>query len=171
MLAPKSCYTFLAYLTAWLTTLSWQAIAVSLGYLIATLLQGIVILGQPAGTYVPQAWHTVLIIWAVMLFAVFINSTTSCALARFEGLVLIVHLLGFFGVLIPLVYLGPHNDPAAVFTTFLNEGGWSTQALSFLVGLPSGAASLIGVDCAVHMSEEVSSQSSLDHSCEAIYCF
>lgn len=158
MLAPESCQTFLSYLTAWLTTLSWQAIAVSLGYLIATLLQGIIILGNP-GAYIPQAWHTVLIIWAVMLFAVIMNSTTSRALARFEGIVLIVHLLGFFGVLIPMVYLGPHNEPAAVFTTFLNEGGWSTQSLSFLVGLPSGAASLIGADCAVHMSEEVSNLS------------
>lgn len=139
-----------------MTTTAWQAIAVSLCYLIATLLQGIVVLSQAEEAYIPKAWQTVLIIWAVSLFAVLVNSTTGRALAKFEGLVLIIHLVGFFAVLIPMVYLAPHNDAASVFTTFLNEGGWSSQALSFLVGFPSGAASLIGADCAVHLSEEVS---------------
>ena len=153
MLAPESSRAFLAYITAWMTTTAWQAIAVSGCYLIATILQGIVVLGQP--DYTPQAWHTLLIMWAISLFSVLVNSTTGRALARFEGVVLIVHLVGFFCVLIPMVYLGRHNDPATVFTTFLNEGGWPTQGLSFLVGFPSGATSLIGADCAVHLSEEV----------------
>lgn len=139
-----------------MTTTAWQAIAVSLCYLIATLLQGIVVLSQAEETYSPKAWQTVLIIWAVSIFAVLVNSTSSRLLAKFEGLVLIIHLIGFFAILIPMVYLAPHNDAASVFTTFLNEGGWSSPALSFLVGFPSGAASLIGADCAVHLSEEVS---------------
>lgn len=155
MLAPHSCSTFLAYITAWLTTMAWQAIGVSICYLVATILQGIVVLGNPQ--YIPTAWQTVLIMWAVSIFAVGANSTTSRALAKFEGLVLIIHLVGCFGILIPMVYLSPHNNPSVVFTTFLNEGGWPTQALSFLVGFPSGAASLIGADCAIHLSEEIQS--------------
>lgn len=154
MMAPESCRSFLAYMTAWLTTLAWQAIAVSLGYLMSTLIQGVVVLSQP--TYEPKQWHTVLLIWAIMLFAVFVNSTTGRALAKFEGVVLILHLAGFFGILIPLVYLAPHNEPSAVFNTFYNMGGWSSQALSFLVGFPFGAGPLVGADCAVHMAEEVS---------------
>ncbi|KAK4216303.1 choline transport protein [Rhypophila decipiens] len=156
ILAPESCRNFLVYITAWLTTIAWQAMGVSCGYLTATLIQGIVVLANPS--YTPTAWQTVLLLWAVMLFAVVINSTTSRALARVEGLVLILHLAGFFGVLIPLVYFTePHNDPQMVFTTFINEGGWSTQALSFFVGFPTLASSLIGADCAVHMSEEIQS--------------
>lgn len=154
MLAPESSRAFLSYMTAWLTTTAWQAMAGTMGYLIATVLQGIVILGQPQ--YEAKSWHTVLIAWAISIFAVLVNSTTGRALARFEGIVLVLHLAGFFGVIIPLVYLAPHNEPSAVFSTFLNEGGWSSQALSFLVGFPSGASTLIGADCAVHMSEEVS---------------
>lgn len=153
MLAPESSRAFLAYATAWMTTLAWQAICVSACYLIATILQGIVVLGRPE--YVAQPWHTLLIIWAASLFAVLVNSSTSRALAKFEGMVLVLHLMGFFGVLVPLVYFGPHNESPMVFTTFLNGGGWSNQALSFLIGFPSGAAALIGADCAVHLSEEV----------------
>lgn len=154
MLAPDSSRAYLSYMTAWLTTSAWQGIAGTMGYLIATVLQGIIVLGQPQ--YEPKSWHTVLIAWAASMFAVLINSTTGRALAKFEGVVLVLHLAGFFGIIIPLVYLAPHNEPSAVFATFLNEGGWSSQALSVLVGFPSGASTLIGADCAVHMSEEVS---------------
>ncbi len=43
-MAPRSCSSFLAYMTAWMTTLAWQALAVSVGYIIATMLQGIIVL-------------------------------------------------------------------------------------------------------------------------------
>ncbi len=154
-MAPKSCSNFLAYLTAWLTTLAWQSLAVSVGYAVATLLQGIIILGNP--TYVAVPWHTVLITWATCLFAVAMNSFTTRMLAKVEGLILILHLAGFFGVLIPMVCFASHNTPSVVFTSFSNEGGWPTQALSFFVGFPNIAASLLGADCAVHMSEEIQS--------------
>jgi hypothetical protein len=136
----------------WLSVIAWQALAASTGYLISTWLQGIIILSYP--NFVPKPWRTMLIIWAVMLFAVVMNCTTSRVLARFEGLILVLHLGGFFCVLIPLIYLGPHDTTSAraVFTTFMNEGGWSTQTLSFLVGLPASVFSLMGADCVVHVS-------------------
>ncbi|KAI0850494.1 amino acid transporter [Daldinia vernicosa] len=155
MMAPESCANFLTYLTAWLTTLAWQAIAITTSFSIATLIQGIVVLSIPS--YDPRSWHTVLIMFAVALFSVLINSTTGRILAKFEGLFLVLHLLGFFGVLIPLVYFAPHNDPSEVFTVFSNNGNWPTQALAFFVGLPTIAGTLTGADCAVHMSEEVRS--------------
>ncbi|TVY75752.1 Choline transport protein [Lachnellula suecica] len=155
MMAPQSCNKFLTYMTAWLTVTAWQALALSVGYITATLLQGIVVLANP--TYVPKPWQTVLIIWAVTLFSVAMNSTTSRTLAKFEGLILVLHLAGFFGVLIPMVYFAPHTEPEFVFMTFFNEGGWSSQALSFFIGIPTIAGSLLGADCAVHMSEEIQS--------------
>ncbi|KAI0428590.1 amino acid transporter [Xylaria sp. FL1042] len=155
MMAPSSWSSFLAYVTGWLTTLAWQTLAVSVSYIVATLIQGIVVLSRP--TYVPLPWHTLLIIWAAALFAVLLNSTTSRILAKCEGFILLLHLAGFFGVLIPLVYFAPHSSPSEVFTTFFNEGGWPSQGLSFLVGFPAIASSVLGADCAVHMSEEIQS--------------
>lgn len=155
MMAPPSWSAFLSYVTGWLTTLAWQALAVSVSYIVATLLQGIILLSRPE--YVPEVWHTLLIIWAVTLFAVLLNSTTSSALAKAESFILILHLAGFFGVLVPLVYFAPHGTASNVFTTFLNEGGWPSQGLSFLVGFPAIAGSLLGADCSVHMAEEIQS--------------
>ncbi|RYP09568.1 hypothetical protein DL764_001253 [Monosporascus ibericus] len=132
---------------------SWQAISAMVSYLIATLLQGIIVLAQP--TYVPLPWHTVLMIWAFSLFAALLNSINSRTLAKVEGLILILHLAGFFGVLVPLVYFAPHNDSSFVFTSFSNNGAWPTQAMAFMVGFPTVATALMGADCAVHMSEEI----------------
>lgn len=40
--------------------------------------------------------------WAVLAFAVIINTVGSKTLAHFEGLILILYILGFFAILIPL---------------------------------------------------------------------
>ncbi|ORY01977.1 amino acid/polyamine transporter I [Clohesyomyces aquaticus] len=159
MMAPPKWKAFLSYLTGWLTTLAWQSLACSASFLIATWLQGIILMS--GANYMPQNWHTVLISWAVSGFAVTINSTTGKFLAKFEGLVLVLHLVGFFCVMIPLIYLGPHGDASAIFTTFLDNGGWNSKTLTFLVSLPITAVCLLGADSAVHMSEEIVSAASV----------
>ncbi|KAK5625192.1 hypothetical protein RRF57_000908 [Xylaria bambusicola] len=159
MIAPESCAAFLTYLTAWLTTLAWQAAALTSNYTTATILQGIIVLTNPS--YVARQWHTILIIYAVTFFTVAINFTTSRTLAKIEGLILILHLAGFFGILVPLVYFAPHNTASFVFETIRNDHGWPSQGVAFLVGLPTVASALIGADCAVHMSEEIQSASTV----------
>jgi choline transport protein len=71
-----------------------------------------------------------------------------------EGTILVLHIVGFFAILIPLWVLAPTNSSKEVFTQFQNLGGWSSQGLSFMVGLLSPIYTLLGVDSAVHMSEE-----------------
>ncbi|KAH7304256.1 amino acid/polyamine transporter I [Stachybotrys elegans] len=155
MLAPPSWSSFLSYMTAWLTTLAWQAVAATVAYIVATLLQGIIILANPH--YIPAPWHTVFLIWAVGLVVAMLNSMNNRYLAKLESLILILHLAGFFGIIIPMVYLAPHNDASFVFTTIFNNGGWPTQGIAFMISLPGMTAPLIGADCAVHMSEEIQS--------------
>ncbi|KAK6597771.1 amino acid transporter [Botrytis cinerea] len=96
-----------------------------------------------------------LLFWAVILFAVSINTIVSSLLPKFEGLILILHICGFFAILITLVILGPHDTSKDVFTVWLNSGGWSTQGLSFFVGLTGNVFAFVGADGAFHMSEEI----------------
>ncbi|KNG47912.1 choline transport protein [Stemphylium lycopersici] len=152
MLAPASYRKFLSYITGWVTTIGWQATAASSAYIAGTILQSTILMCD--ASYSPQPYQAMLLGWVVLAFSVFINTVCSKTLAHFEGLILIVHILGFFGILIPLVYLAPHSD-ASIFTTFVNSGGWSSQGLSFMVGLPSSVFALVGVDSCVHMAEEV----------------
>lgn len=49
------------------------------------------------------------------MFDVSVNTVISSWLPKFEGLILILHILGFFAILLPLVILGPHAQPSHVF--------------------------------------------------------
>lgn len=126
----------------WLTVAGWQALVASGGYLCGTLIQGLIVLNHPE--YVFERWHGTMLFWAVLLVAIFVNTVVSSMLPKIEGLILILHVLGFFAVLIPLVYMAPHGSASDIFTLFLNEGGWSTQGLSFFVGLLGSAFSFLG---------------------------
>ena len=130
-------------MVGWLTLTGWQALAASGGYLCGTLIQGLIELNYPA--YVPQNWHGTALYWAAVMFAVLVNTVISSVLPQMEGLILAIHILGFFAILIPLVYLAPHGSPSEVFTLFLNSGNWSSQGLSFFVGLTGIAFSLLGI--------------------------
>lgn len=133
MLAPPSISKFLSYITGWLTVGGWQAAVASAGFFSGTLIQGLIILTVPS--YEPQAWHGVLLSWAVLLFVVLINAFVNSLLPKFERLVLVLHILGFFAILIPLVALGSHDNATDVFTVWQNGGGWNSQGISFVVGL------------------------------------
>ncbi|KAL3462068.1 amino acid/polyamine transporter I [Aspergillus heterothallicus] len=153
MLAPRSSVKFLSYISGWLTVIGWQATFATAAFLSGTMVQGLAVLTHP--DYVPQNWHPTFYYWAVVAFAVGINIVGRGALPKFEGLILVVHIVGFFAVLIPLVSLAEIGSAEVVFTQFINEGGWSTQGLSFFVGLIGCVFAFAGGDAAVHMSEEI----------------
>ena len=95
-------------------------------------------------TYVPQRWQGTLLFYAVILISLFFNTFLVKVLPKIEGLILIIHIGGFFGVLIPLVAMAPHGSASEVFGQLENDGGWSTQGLSFFVGIVTGVYSFLG---------------------------
>ncbi|EGD93944.1 hypothetical protein TESG_01473 [Trichophyton tonsurans CBS 112818] len=157
MLAPKSMAKFLSYITGWLTVAGWQAGFASACFLTGSIIQGLIIFTNPS--YSPSSWHTTLLLCAVALYCVFVNVVTSRLLPAFEKIALALHVLGFLAVLIPLVTFGEKNDANLVFKNFINEGNWSSQGVSFLVGLIGNAFAFLGLDGAYHMSEEIQNPS------------
>ena len=153
MLAPKSSRKVLSYITGWLTVLGWQAQIAAGSYLTGTAIQGIIVLTSPS--YSPRGWHGTLLTWAVAICSFGINALGTSVLAKIEILVMTLHIVLFVAILVPLVYLSPHVSPQQVFTVFTNAGGWSTQSLSFFVGLVGTVFAFLGADGAVHISEEV----------------
>lgn len=137
----------------WISVLGWQTGLASLAFLAGTMIQGLLVLNNP--DYIFQNWHGTLLVIAITAFCIIFNTFLAKRLPLVEGMVLIIHLLGFFAVLVPLWVLAPRSSPSDVFTTFLNLGGWDTTALAFMVGLLSPIYTLIGADSAVHMSEEI----------------
>lgn len=123
---------FMSYITGWVSVLGWQVGLASLAFLVGTMIQGLLVLNKP--DYVFENWHGTLLVIAITAFCIIFNTFLAKKLPMVEGLILIVHVLGFFAVLIPLWVLGPRGDPKQVFTEFLNLGGWQTDGLSFMVG-------------------------------------
>jgi choline transport protein len=120
----------------------WEFGQASGAFLGATIIQGLIIFNQP--TYAPTRWQGTLLYYAVLAFMVFINTFLARWLPKVEGVFLCVHIIGFFAVLIPLVYLGPHGSAKDVFATFINGGDWSTDGLSFFVGIISSVYTFTG---------------------------
>lgn len=106
------------------------------------MIQGLVVLNYPG--YSPTTWQTTLMFYAVILIGLTINTLLARTLPYFESVVLIIHVLGFFGLLVPLVYLAPKGNAADVFQTWLNEGDWDSRGVTWLVGATTAMFSFIG---------------------------
>lgn len=120
-------------------------------YLIATFVQGLVVLNRPE--YEPTRWQTTLVIYAAVAMSLVVNTVLARLLPALESAQLLLHILGFFAILIPLAYLGQKSSASDVFQTFVNEGGWSTTGLTFLVGINNTMLALLGLDSATHLGE------------------
>jgi choline transport protein len=143
VLAPPQYSKFLSYLTGWTTLIAWQAVVASAAFLGGAMIQGLLTLNYPS--YEGKPWQVTLLFYAVLLLTLFINTYLAKLLPKIESMVLVVHVLGFFVILIPLVYLAPNKASAKeVFTTFTNSGGFSSMGLSFFVGMSGAMFAFIG---------------------------
>lgn len=132
-----------------MTVIGWQALSSSGAYISGNLIQSIAITLYP--DYNARPWQLVLIIWALIIFALMINTVARKLLPWLEGHLLVLHILAFLGVLIPVVVLGNHRSTGEVRQEFNNGGGWPTQGLSTMVGLLSALFLFAGVDGCVHV--------------------
>lgn len=80
------------------------------------------------------------------------NTALAVRLPLIEGIILILHVAGFFGVFIPLWVLAP-RAPSDVLLQFTNNGGWPTTGIAAMIGLTTPLTALIGYDCSVHLSK------------------
>ena len=115
----------------------------------AELIEALIILNNP--TFVPQPYHATLLIIAVAAFSIFFNTFLAKKLPLVEAILLLIHICGFFAILIPLWTLAPRANAKDVFTNFNNGGGWNSEGTSALVGLLTAVISLTGSDSAAHM--------------------
>lgn len=99
------------------------------------------------------------------LVAFFFNTYGAKQLALLEGLILVLHIFGFFAILVPLWVLAPTNPAEKVFTEFSNSGGWPTIGTACIVGQIAPIYAFAGPDAATHMSEEIRDASKIVPRC------
>ena len=135
----------------WIVICGWQAILAGSAYLGGNMIIALAQLNHPS--YSPVLWQGTMVYWAVMAVAILLNMYASKILPKLESFLLILHIAGFFAILITLVVVGGWHGPMPnlladyeqmapqkvsahdVFTVFENGGGWPTTTVSVFVGL------------------------------------
>lgn len=141
--APEKAQKILSYIVGWLCVVGWNCGLVSIAFFTGGLIQGVIVLNHPE-SYVPQAWHSTLLIIAVTAFAIIFNTVLAKRLPLVEALLLVLHVLGFPAIIIPLWLLSPIAPAEQVWTEFSNQGGWNSNGTAVLVGLVGPLVALGG---------------------------
>ncbi|CRL28981.1 Amino acid/polyamine transporter I [Penicillium camemberti] len=157
ILAPKSSTRFFSHVTGSICIVAWTAVPTGAVYAAGSIFQNCFAMTHPS--YEPKGWHVTLIMWALLLICTVLNTWLGMILPVLEVFIGIAHVLGFFAVLIPIIYLGPRADARSVFIQTYNMGGWRDVTLATLVGLKGTVAVFLGTDGVVHMAEEVANSS------------
>lgn len=127
----------------------------------ASQIQGLLILNY--SNYEFERWHGTLLIIAIASLATVCNIMFARQLPQIETLVFALYMATFVGIITTLWVLGPKTPAKVVFTEFQNNGGWSNQGLSVLIGLTGPVYSLIALDCGVHLGTPCSTPSHNHH--------
>lgn len=145
MLAPPNWKVICSYIVGWLTALAWVATVATETIFAGTILQGLLILDYAPLHYAPKMYQGTLLAWAVVATAIAINVWGPSLLPKLEISVIVLHLSAFVAIIAVLWALTPELKTADfVFTASLNEGGWSTQGLSYCVGFLGNVATFVG---------------------------
>jgi choline transport protein len=127
--------------------------------MVGIIIQGLIAFND--ASYVFHNYHGTLLSIGVVAFAILFNTVLANRLPLMEGLLVILHVLGFFAIIIPLWIMAPRTSPEIALLQFTNNGGWSTTGLAAMVGLNGPLSVLIGYDCSVHMCKSNTPHSSL----------
>jgi hypothetical protein len=113
------------------------------------MIQGLIVLWNP--TYTIPRWHGSLLTIGIGLLSAFFNTWGAKALPIIEGFAVALHVLGFFGIIIPLWVVAPKTSAKKVFTSFEDHGGWGSVGTACIIGQIGPIFSFIGADAGTHM--------------------
>ncbi|KAK5156749.1 hypothetical protein LTS14_004962 [Recurvomyces mirabilis] len=151
--APREHQRFLSYLTGWLCVLGWQTGLCATAYGAALALQGMIAINH-ADYAVPQ-WQGCVLTIAVVLITIFFNTVFLRRLPLFEGVMLAIHVMGFFAIFIIMWVMGDKSPTKQVWTEFADPSGWGSYGVATLVGSLGASGALLGSDSAAHLAEEL----------------
>lgn len=152
--APPSLQKPLSYVVGWCCCLGWIAGVPSCCVQLSGMVQTMVLLVSPEAD-ISRLWQSTLLLYCFLFLAVGFNIFCAQQLPLAEGILLFVHVLGFFVFLLIFWIMGDHAPAQRVFTEFHDGGGWGNTGLSCLVGLATPVWCFIGPDAGAHMSEEL----------------
>lgn len=146
----------------WMTVFAWVTCAAASPAYLAEGVQALMLLNDES--YVPQAWHTTLLMCAFVLPPVAANLWFKEILNPMETVGALGHGAFWIASMILLGVTGARSSNAFVWKNITNDvSGWTSPGISFGIGLLPIAFPITSFDGVLHMSMSTPAQVSVDH--------
>lgn len=153
ILSPKSIRRQFSYLTGWFMIIGILAMGATNSFIGANFILGQANLVNP--TYEIQRWHTVLVAYAITLFATFINMWGPKLLDKISKGALIFNIVSFVVTIVTILACNKNKQSASfVFKDFQNFTGFSAS-MAGVIGILQPAFGMCCYDAPAHMTEEL----------------
>ncbi|KAK8015117.1 amino acid transporter [Apiospora arundinis] len=152
-LAPISSRRVASYSTGWISLGAQIIFTTSACFAAGLQLQALIIMNNP--NYVPERWHAMLLVWAVLAYSAAINIWGPKLLPHLNLASGVLHIAGFVAIVVILGVMSTKASASFVFVEVTNTTGWQSDGVAWLVGLISAVYPFLGYDAACHLSEEI----------------
>ncbi|GAA6039817.1 hypothetical protein JCM8097_004236 [Rhodosporidiobolus ruineniae] len=154
-LVPKRHRALMGWTVGWLNLLGQAAGVASTEFGLAQMIFAAVSLSTE-GRFVANAWQTYLLYIGLLIIHGILNSVGTRVLAAMTRTFVFFNLGTVIAVVIALLIKTDHKNSASyTFGHFVNNSGWSSDGLTFLLGLLSVQWTMTDYDATAHISEEV----------------
>ncbi|KAF2163489.1 hypothetical protein M409DRAFT_68427 [Zasmidium cellare ATCC 36951] len=151
-LAPAKYARFAAYTTGFISWLGSLFTCASIALGVGTLCVGCIQLSHPDLDIKP--WM-VFVAYQVIKIASSLANCWGRALPLLTFSTLWISIISFMVIIITVpAKASSHQSASFVFTEFINNTGWKSDGIAFIVGLINPNWAFNGLDCANHMAEE-----------------
>ncbi|GAA5879952.1 hypothetical protein JCM1840_006941 [Sporobolomyces johnsonii] len=154
-LVPKKYRAIVGWSVGWLNLMGQVAGVASTAFGLAQMILAAASLSTD-GAFVANAWQTYLTFLALVIIHGVLNSVGTRWLATMTRTFVFFNIGTVFAIIIALLIKTEHKHSASyTFTHNINGSGWSSQGLTFLLGLLSVQWTMTDYDATAHISEEV----------------
>ncbi|KAL4889988.1 putative choline transporter [Aspergillus ambiguus] len=158
ILSPRGASRVLSYCCGAVNIFSWISISAGVTILPAEFIMAMASFNN--SQYESHRWQYFLIYQATNIAILLYNIFGARRTSWVHDLGFGVSLASFLAILIACLALSPQKQTSGfVWTTFINDSGWPSDAIAFLTGLINPHYIYAGIDGAVHLAEECSNAS------------
>lgn len=115
--APRKYQKSLSYIVGWCCCLGWISGIPSCGTQLIGIIQEMILLINDDAN-VSELWQTTLLVFLVLFLTVGFNIFFAQHLPLAEGVILFIHVFGFFAFLLTMWIMAEHAPAEKVFTEF-----------------------------------------------------
>ncbi|RYC82020.1 hypothetical protein BFJ63_vAg15088 [Fusarium oxysporum f. sp. narcissi] len=144
----------MGWYSAWILVFMTAVASVTATLIVGMQIQSMAVIAYP-NTYDPERWHVFAILALTQFIALTINVFRPRMLHYLSIMATVLHFLGFFLItVILLVMTKEKNSAKMVFATPLNNSGWKSDGLTFLIGILPTTAAFMSIDNPARFTEE-----------------